>query len=108
MGWGRMLLLGNWGQQMDIEDQRQEIEELRTKLDAGARSGDTTLKNRVAQLEKENNELRLYLASLIKYLGHQGVLRQDEFRKLVDAIDLEDGSADGGYKGKIMAGDKKA
>lgn len=102
MGWGRMLLLGNWGQQMDIEDQRQEIEQLRQRLDADARAGDATLKNRVAELEKENSELRLYLASLIRYLGHKGVLRQDEFRKLVDAIDTEDGSTDGGYNGKIV------
>lgn len=102
MGWGRMLLLGNWGQQMDIEDQRQEIEDLRVKLDAGAKAGDATLKSRVAELEKENSELRLYLASLIRYLGHKGVLRQDEFRKLVETIDIEDGSADGGYNGKIV------
>jgi len=102
MGWGRMLLLGIWGQQMDIEDQRREIEDLRQHLESGARAGDTTLKTRVAQLEKENGELRLYLASVIKYLGHQGVLRQDEFRKLVEAIDSEDGSNDGSYRGKIV------
>ena len=102
MGWGRMLLLGNWGQQMDIEDQRMEIEELRQQLAAGARAGDTTLKSRVAQLEKENGELRLYLVSLIRYLGHKGVLRQDEFRKLGETIDMEDGNTDGGYNGKIV------
>ncbi|MDD5703252.1 MAG: hypothetical protein PHU23_14540 [Dehalococcoidales bacterium] len=102
MGWGRMLLLGNWGQQMDIEDQRMEIEELRQQLAAGARAGDTTLKSRMAQLEKENGELRLYLASLIRYLGHKGVLRQDEFRKLVETIDREDGKEDRSYKGQVM------
>jgi cell division septum initiation protein DivIVA len=97
-----MLLLGNWGQQMDIEDQKQEIEQLRQQLEYGAQAGDTTLKNRVAQLQRENGELRLYLAALIKYLGHKGALRQDEFRKLVETIDAEDGSADGGYNGRIM------
>ncbi len=102
MGWGRMLLLGNWGQQMDIEEQREEIEDLRHQLAAATGSGDTTLNNRVAQLEKENGELRLYLASLMKYLGHKGVLHQDEFRKLVETIDAEDGSADGGYSGRIV------
>ncbi len=102
MGWGRMLLLGNWGQQMDIEDQKQEIEELRQKLETGTEIPDTNLKSRIVQLEKENSELRLYLASLIKYLGHKGVLRQDEFRTLVEAVDSEDGSADNGYQGKII------
>jgi len=87
---------------MDIEDQKHEIEELRQQINAGARAGDTSLKSRVAQLENENSELRLYLASLIRYLGHKGVLRQDEFRKLVEAIDTEDGKTDNGYRGKII------
>jgi cell division septum initiation protein DivIVA len=97
-----MLLLGNWGQQMDIEDQKQEIEDIRQRLEASTRAGDTTLQSRVTQLEKENNELRLYIATLIRYLGHQGILDQDEFRTLVDAIDAEDGSKDNGYRGKIV------
>jgi cell division septum initiation protein DivIVA len=102
MGWGRMLLLGNWGQQMDIEDQRREIEGLRRQLETGARVEDTTVESRIVQLEKENSELRLYLASLIKYLGHKGVLRQDEFRTLVEAVDTEDGNANNRYQGKII------
>jgi hypothetical protein len=103
MGWGRMLLLGNWGQQMDIEDQRQEIEDLRQQIYSGSGTPDTTsLKSRMAQLENENSELRLYLASLIRYLGHKGIVRQDEFLHLVEAIDMEDGSKDGGYHGKIV------
>ena len=102
MGWGRMLLLGNWGQQMDIEDQQQEIEDLKQRLDEGARAVDITLKNRVAQLEKDNSELRLYTAALVRYLGYKGLLDQDDFRKLVDIVDGQDGSIDGGYKGKIV------
>ena len=103
MGWGRMLLLGNWGQQMDIEDQRQEIEELRQQINTGTRAHESSpLKNRIATLEKENSELRLYLASLIKYLGHKSILRQDEFRTIVETIDREDSNMDGGYTGRIM------
>jgi len=103
MGWGRMLLLGNWGQQMDIEDQRQEIEELRQQLDAGIGARDSsTLKNRIALLEKENGELRLYLESLIKYLGHNGILQQEDFRTMVETIDKEDGRLDGAFTGQIM------
>ncbi len=102
MGWGRMLLLGNWGQQMDIEDQKREIEDLRQRLQTDTGRADATQIGRIFQLEKENNELRLYMAALIRYLGHQGVLDQDEFRMLVDAIDAEDGSKDNGYRGKIV------
>jgi hypothetical protein len=103
MGWGRMLLLGNWGQQMDIEEQKQEIEDLRMQLNAASGAQDTaTLRARIAQLESENSELRLYLAALVRYLGHKGILQQGEFRRLVEAIDTEDGAEDKGYHGKIM------
>ena len=103
MGWGRMLLLGNWGQQMDIEEQKQEIEDLRIQLNAASGAQDTaTLRARIAQLESEKSELRLYLAALVRYLGHKGILQQGEFRRLVEAIDTEDGSEDKGYHGKIM------
>ncbi len=37
MGWGRMLLLGNWGQQMDIEDQQREIDDLSLRKNTPAR-----------------------------------------------------------------------
>ena len=98
-----MLFLGNWGQQVDIEDQRGEIESLREQmLHANAGGRDTAaLKDRILLLEKDNNELRLYLASLVRYLGHKGVLQPDEFRSLVEAVDAEDGHADGGFRGGI-------
>jgi hypothetical protein len=102
MGWGRMLLLGNSGQQMDIEDQKREIEDLRQHMQTGAGAEDATLKVRITQLEKENGELRLYLASLVRYLGHKGILNQDEYRKLIEAVHREDGSTDGGYQGRIL------
>ena len=37
MGWGRMLLLGNLGQQLDIEDQRREIQQLRSRVRSESR-----------------------------------------------------------------------
>jgi hypothetical protein len=102
MGWGRMLLLGNWGQQMDIEDQKSEIEELKQKVEANSGEREAlSVRSRVSQLETENAELRLYLAALVRYLGNRGVLRED-FRTMVEIIDSEDGQTDGGYKGKIL------
>lgn len=101
MGWGRMLLLGNWGQQMDIEDQKLEIDELRRQL--RSQSGpDITQENRLSQLEKDNAELRLYLASIIKYLGQKGILRESELRRIVEMIDSEDGNTDNAYRGDII------
>ena len=101
MGWGRMLLLGNWGQQMDIEDQKQEIDELRQQLRSQP-GPETTMENRISQLEKDNSELRLYLASIIKYLGQKGILKENEFRRIVEMIDNEDGNTDNAYKGNII------
>ncbi len=103
MGWGRMLLLGNWGQQMDIEDQRREIDSLRRtvrKQSSGRTSSDVN--QRLATLEKENDELRLYLATLVRYLGRKGLLLNDEFAALVDVVDAEDGKSDGGFEGPIV------
>jgi len=97
MGWGRMFFLGNWGQQMDIEDQREEIEDLRQQVQSIDRPADTAIQARVAQLELENSELRLYLAALVNYFGHK-----DEFSQLIEMLDNEDGQADRGYRGPIM------
>jgi hypothetical protein len=97
-----MLLLGDWGQQMDIHDQRREIQALRRQVrSSSSRRATTELSRRVAELESENDELRLYLASLVRYLGNKGVLDKAEFTALVDAVDAEDGTADGGYEGQI-------
>lgn len=103
MGWGRMLLLGDWGQQMDIQDQRREIESLRRQIRRDSSTRATAgLSPRIAELEKENEELRLYLASLVRYLGNKGVLQKDEFRSLIEVVDAEDGASDGGYKGEVV------
>lgn len=105
MGWGRWLLLGNLGQQLDIEDQRKEIQCLRRAMHGRSRSGSRSVKelgDRVGELERENDELRLYLASLVRYLVNEGVLGVEDFAKLVEEIDSEDGAADGGYEGEVL------
>lgn len=99
MGWGRMLLLGNLGQQMDIEDQRREIEYLRSQLRQETRQrGDHAT---LTMLAAENAELRLYLAALVRYLVARGHIDPGEFEQLVAAVDAADGATDGGYTGPI-------
>ena len=97
MGWGRMFLLGNPGQQMDIEDQRNEIRSLRREMSRARRDGGGgKAAARIDALERENDELRLYVAALIRQLGAKGVLDPAEFGRLVREIDASDGAADGG------------
>jgi len=104
MGWGRMFLLGEWGQQMDIRDQQEELRSLRRQVRrATSKRGTAELKGRIAALEEDNDELRLHLAALVRYLGNNGTLQKDEFAALVDAVDSEDGQTDGSHEGPIIS-----
>jgi len=93
-----MFLLGNIGQQLDIEDQRKEIESLKGKLQSAGSSEDVDL----LQLHRENAELRMYLAALVRYLIVKEIINPKEFRILVDQIDREDGLHDGGFSGDVV------
>ena len=101
MGWGRYLLLGNLGQQLDLEDQRQEIESLRSQL-ASSRVSARGGKDDFERLQAENDELRLYLAAIVRLLISKGLVSQEEMRQVVDAVDAEDGSHDGRYRGSLQ------
>ncbi len=72
MGWGRMLLLGNLGQQLDIEDQRRELQELRSRMRCESHGGVRDIEQRLANLERQGDEMKLYLAGLGTLPGRQG------------------------------------
>lgn len=102
MGWGRMLLLGDIGQQLDLQDQREEIASLRRELrSASVRPANDGVDRRIARLERENDELRLYLAALIRHLTGKGVIAAADLQEIVRAIDAEDGQIDGRYGGEM-------
>ncbi|UCD49359.1 MAG: hypothetical protein JSW27_17720 [Phycisphaerales bacterium] len=102
MGWGRMLLLGNLGQQLDIEDQRRELQELRSRVRSESRQSTQDIELRLDILERQSDEMKLYLAALVRYLAAKGQIDLEEFAKLVDEVDAEDGSADGRFKGDVV------
>jgi hypothetical protein len=97
-----MLLMGDWGQQMDIEDQRKEIRRMKREMRSRARSAGADVARRLDELEAENDELKLYMAALLRYLASRGQLDVAQFRALVEAVDAQDGSADGKFSGKIV------
>ena len=101
MGWGRMLLLGDLGQQLDIQDQRREIQELRNRVRSESRGAVQDMEMRLASLERRSDETRLYLAALVRYLAAKGQIDLKEFATLVDEVDAEDGAADGRYQGDL-------
>jgi hypothetical protein len=86
MGWGRMMLLGNVGQQMDIGDLGNAVDQMR---------GDIAQKDQVdreqgfdiERLKRENHDLKLYVATLIRLLVSKGVLKQEEVDAIVSAIE---------------------
>lgn len=98
MGWGRYLLLGDLGQQLDLADQRDEIENLRDEL---RRSRARSPGNDMGQLQAENDELRLYLAAIVRLLTSKGIVSREELQRVVDVIDAEDGKQDGRYRGSV-------
>lgn len=91
MGWGRTFLLGDIGNRLDIADAEQSIRELRRRVHSGART-DLEQNQRLAELEQENGELKLYLASFVGLLVEKGVLTREEVAQFVEIID-EDGPA---------------
>ena len=89
MGWGRTLLLGDIGNRLDIADTERDVEGLRRRLHS-KEGTDQEQNTRLAELESENDQLKLYLASLIRLLVSKGTLSHDEVAAFVDGIDTDD------------------
>jgi cell division septum initiation protein DivIVA len=111
MGWGRWLLLGDLGQQMElsdhgaqIEDQEERIRRLKKQLAEKASAIDNAEASLI-QLQVENDQLKLYLAAVVRILIEKGLTSAKEIKRLVEVIDVEDGTADGRLKGDIVTGD---
>ena len=86
MGWARTLLLGDIGNRLDIADTERDIGTIRKKL-ARARRLNRARDQSIEQLQEENEQLQLCLASLIKTLERRGALTTEEVTQLVDMID---------------------
>ena len=88
MGWGRTLLLGDIGNRLDIADTELDIASLRRRIRKKSTT-DQAQDERLEELESENDQMKLYLASLIRLLVSKGTLSQDELVAFVDIIDSE-------------------
>ena len=104
MGWGRALLLGDVGNQMDIQDVEEGIAKLRFELNTRRRvqqDVDQDQDERMGELASENAELKLYLATLVRLLISKQVMTKEEFSRFIDIIDRSDGATNGRYNGEI-------
>jgi hypothetical protein len=86
MGWGRMFLLGNVGQQLDIGDLERVVREMQDEVSSTQRS-DVDQDKSIALLRRENRDLKLYLATVVRLLVAKGVLKSEEVETIVDAIE---------------------
>lgn len=79
MGWGRMLLLGNFGQQLDIEEMRRVIEDQQSR--------DVGQDQQIRSLQRENRQLQLAIATLLQALVKNGTVSQAEVQEIGRAIE---------------------
>ena len=86
MGWGRMMLLGNVGQQLDIHDVETAVAQLQS-IAQQTQNLDSRQERDINVLRRENHELKLYLATLVKLLVAKGVIRQEEVDAAVNAVE---------------------
>jgi hypothetical protein len=79
MGWLKYLLLGNIGQQGDIDALEARIDELRARL----RCAEQTQEEQIAKLAKEVHDLRLRFVTLLRILQQAELLSQGDIATLV-------------------------
>jgi hypothetical protein len=73
MGWGRMLLLGNVGQQMDIDELTDYLNKAVAEMNQN-QTLDRQQSAEIARLKAENQELKLYVLGLIRLLSAKKVI----------------------------------
>ena len=86
MGWGRFLLLGDLGQQLDIGDREREMAELRERIrdQRGRDEGQDTM---IQLLRAENEELKLYVGAIVRLLRSKQVVTDEEVKRIVDEVE---------------------
>lgn len=79
MGWGRYFLLGDIGQQLDLSDMRQALEQQDQR--------DRTQEETIQTLWRENQQLKMAVTGLANLLVQKGVLPQADVEHIAREID---------------------
>ena len=74
MGWTRFLLLGDWGQQLDLQDQDARI----SRLARDKRRGDQEQDARIDELEREILQLNAGVAALVTLMRDKRIASETE------------------------------
>jgi hypothetical protein len=86
MGWGRYFLLGDLGQQLDLQDRQREMENLRGQLDSQF-SRDASQDNEIHALRRQFQELQLYMGAVVRLLIQKGLVSEAEIKQTVDLVE---------------------
>src|SRR5215203_3394238 len=100
MGWGRFLLLGDVGQQLDLRDQQADMQRLRASV-SGQQHRDARQDEQIRQLQEENVELKLTLHRLAHLLVSRGVLSTDDVVRLAGELEQVEGSPSGASDARV-------
>jgi hypothetical protein len=83
-----MLFLGNVGQQLDIGDLDGEIGAMRSAL-GDNEDVDREQARSITDLRREHQEMKLYLAALVRLLVSKGLLQPEEVEITVQAVERD-------------------
>jgi len=83
-----MLLMGNVGQQLDIGDVENAVNEMQSAF-LENQQVDLKQERSITELRRENQELKLYLATMVRLLVSKGVLKPEEVEATVNAVEQQ-------------------
>jgi multidrug resistance efflux pump len=86
MSWGRLLLLGDWGQQLAIEDVEADVVRLRSRI-RNQQSTDRSQDEALITLRREVTDLKLVVAELTRLLVATGAVPAEAVEQLVRGVD---------------------
>ena len=85
----------------EIQDAEKDINYLKREIQ-GAFRKDMSQDKQIEALIEENTELKLYLAAVIRALVDKDLLSREEFLRIVERVDGDDGFTDGHVKGDLV------
>ena len=85
MGWMRTLFMGDMAQNLEIEELRERLNQMRGEKAPAAR----TQEKQIEALQEETHELKVRLAVLIKLLVAKNVLAAQEIASMIAALEPE-------------------
>lgn len=80
------MLLGNIGQQMDIDEVKDYLNRAIEEINKGERV-DADQNQEIERLRTQNRELQLYVLGLVQLLARKQVITESELSSLVTAVE---------------------